>query len=104
MNPVRDEDHNLASLKISDAFYLWACYVHDDLAKILELFVSCSIYSLVDLMVACMFQSKKRGLSLEEKRDQILQIFYHSKDFYLVSVRFGMRRNYFSCLNRHIFY
>ncbi|XP_042461335.1 meiotic nuclear division protein 1 homolog isoform X3 [Zingiber officinale] len=28
--------------------------------------------------------SKKRGLSLEEKREQILQIFYESQDFFLV--------------------
>ncbi|PUZ70089.1 hypothetical protein GQ55_2G196700 [Panicum hallii var. hallii] len=28
--------------------------------------------------------SKKRGLSLEEKREQMLQIFYESQDFYLV--------------------
>lgn len=30
-------------------------------------------------------QSKKRGLSLEEKREKMLQIFYDSQDFYLVS-------------------
>jgi hypothetical protein len=29
---------------------------------------------------------KKRGLSLEEKREQMLQIFYDSQDFYLVSL------------------
>ncbi|EMS64560.1 hypothetical protein TRIUR3_06065 [Triticum urartu] len=28
--------------------------------------------------------SKKRGLSLEEKREQMLQIFYESQDFYLL--------------------
>ena len=28
--------------------------------------------------------AKKRGLSLEEKRDKLLEIFYESKDFYLV--------------------
>uniref|UniRef100_A0A803NRT7 Mnd1 HTH domain-containing protein n=1 Tax=Cannabis sativa TaxID=3483 RepID=A0A803NRT7_CANSA len=28
--------------------------------------------------------SKKRGLSLEEKREKILQIFYDSQDFYLL--------------------
>nr|XP_029121031.1 meiotic nuclear division protein 1 homolog isoform X2 [Elaeis guineensis] len=28
--------------------------------------------------------SKKRGLSLEEKREQILQIFYESQDFFLL--------------------
>lgn len=30
-------------------------------------------------------QSKKRGLSLEEKREKMLQIFYESQDFFLVS-------------------
>ncbi|GJN28726.1 hypothetical protein PR202_gb16884 [Eleusine coracana subsp. coracana] len=30
--------------------------------------------------------SKKRGLSLEEKREQMLQIFYESQDFYLVNI------------------
>ncbi|GLT79035.1 hypothetical protein SLA2020_505450 [Shorea laevis] len=29
-------------------------------------------------------QSKKRGLSLEEKREKILQIFYESQDFFLL--------------------
>ncbi|EFJ05673.1 hypothetical protein SELMODRAFT_136799, partial [Selaginella moellendorffii] len=29
-------------------------------------------------------QSKKRGLSLEDKREQLLQIFYESQDFYLL--------------------
>jgi hypothetical protein len=28
---------------------------------------------------------KKRGLSLEEKREHMLQIFYESQDFYLVN-------------------
>lgn len=31
-------------------------------------------------------QSKKRGLSLEEKREKMLQIFYESQDFFLVSI------------------
>lgn len=30
-------------------------------------------------------QSKRRGLSLEEKREKMLQIFYDSQDFFLVS-------------------
>ncbi|KAE9448738.1 hypothetical protein C3L33_19366, partial [Rhododendron williamsianum] len=31
-------------------------------------------------------QSKKRGLSLEEKHDKMLQIFYNLQDFFLVSI------------------
>lgn len=34
-------------------------------------------------------QSKKRGLSLDEKREKMLQIFYDSQDFFLVSVNFN---------------
>ncbi|KAG5067667.1 hypothetical protein JHK85_000044 [Glycine max] len=34
--------------------------------------------------VLCLVQSKKRGLSLEEKREKMLQIFYESQDFYLL--------------------
>lgn len=37
-----------------------------------------SVYAL------CLVQSKKRGLSLEEKREKMLQIFYESQDFFLV--------------------
>ena len=33
-------------------------------------------------------QSKKRGLSLEEKREKMLQTFYESQDFFLVSLLF----------------
>lgn len=33
-------------------------------------------------------QSKKRGLSLEEKREKMLQIFYESQNFFLVSLLF----------------
>ncbi|XP_062102256.1 meiotic nuclear division protein 1 homolog [Humulus lupulus] len=29
-------------------------------------------------------ESKKRGISLEEKREKILQIFYDSQDFFLL--------------------
>lgn len=36
------------------------------------------------LRCAVLVQSKKRGLSLEEKREKMLQIFYDSHDFYLV--------------------
>ncbi|WVZ13565.1 hypothetical protein V8G54_011131 [Vigna mungo] len=37
-----------------------------------------SVYAL------CLVQSKKRGLSLEEKREKMLQIFYESQDFFLL--------------------
>lgn len=36
-------------------------------------------------MCNALSQSKKRGLSLEDKREQLLQIFYESQDFFLVS-------------------
>lgn len=41
------------------------------------------ILTIVDLW----WQSKKRGLSLEEKREKMLQIFYDSQDFFLVSAK-----------------
>ena len=34
-----------------------------------------------------MVQSKKRGLSLDEKREKMLEIFYESQNFFLVSIR-----------------
>ena len=37
--------------------------------------------------------AKRRGLSLEEKRDKILEIFYESKDFFLVRDAGSIRRN-----------
>jgi len=43
-----------------------------------------SLLSIVDDI-----QSKKRGLSLEEKREKMLQIFYESQDFFLVSTFFS---------------
>ncbi|GMI89445.1 hypothetical protein like AT4G29170 [Hibiscus trionum] len=36
------------------------------------------------LLFATVIQSKKRGLSLEEKREKMLQIFYESQDFFLL--------------------
>ena len=35
--------------------------------------------------MACM-QSKKRGLSLEEKRDKVLEIFHETKDVFQLKV------------------
>ncbi|KMZ63627.1 hypothetical protein ZOSMA_3G01080 [Zostera marina] len=35
-------------------------------------------------MCNALSQSKKRGLSLEDKREQLLQIFYESQDFFLL--------------------
>ncbi|KAG5022474.1 hypothetical protein JHK85_018816 [Glycine max] len=34
--------------------------------------------------VLCLVQLKKRGLSLEQKREKMLPIFYESQDFYLL--------------------
>ncbi|GJP42110.1 hypothetical protein CLOM_g1700 [Closterium sp. NIES-68] len=34
-------------------------------------------------------QAKKRGLSLEEKREKMLEIFYESKDFFLLTAEVG---------------
>ncbi|GJR64106.1 hypothetical protein Tco_0010171 [Tanacetum coccineum] len=51
--------------------------------------------------------SKKRGLSLEEKREKMLQIFYDSQDFYLNSLLENLVHKFvsgdscaFKCLNR----
>ncbi|CDY30231.1 BnaA03g49390D [Brassica napus] len=40
-------------------------------------------YDLIHCWISS-FQSKKRGLSLEEKREKMLQIFYDSQDFFLL--------------------
>ena len=42
--------------------------------------------SAIRLLIIVTQQSKKRGLSLDEKREKMLQIFYDSQDFYLVSI------------------
>ena len=36
---------------------------------------------------ACNSQSKKRGLSLEEKRDKVLEIFHETKDVFQLKVQ-----------------
>lgn len=36
---------------------------------------------------ACALQSKKRGLSLEDKRDKILEVFHDSADVFQLKVR-----------------
>lgn len=47
--------------------------------------MSSVIFSIQLLIISCE-QSKKRGLSLDEKREKMLQIFYDSQDFFLVSI------------------
>lgn len=42
------------------------------------------ITEFIDTMLCEMFQSKKRGLSLEEKRDKMLEVFYDSQSFFQV--------------------
>lgn len=49
-------------------------------------------------------KSKKRGLSLEEKREKILQIFYESQDFYLVCFFFSLDLCFSLLLNGSFLY
>lgn len=48
-----------------------------------------------------LMQSKRRGLSLEEKREKMLQIFYESQDFFLVGSKFTLQLPFFMliCMN-----
>ncbi|KAK7363970.1 hypothetical protein VNO80_12262 [Phaseolus coccineus] len=47
--------------------------------SVCEIVMNCNLVG-----VLCLVQSKKRGLSLEEKREKMLQIFYESQDFFLL--------------------
>ena len=48
-------------------------------------------------ITSCCVQSKKRGLSIEEKKQVVLQIFHETKDVFVLKARSAAAKSSFKC-------